>query len=112
MTATADRPREDAAVRSRVEVRDRLQGPYPTSELVTSGWVVAVDLAGIGEPPDRRYFAVGVAEADKAVEAVLLYPGLAREDRCIAIRRLSPEEISRVGLRARAVRPYGEALKR
>jgi hypothetical protein len=88
---------------SRVRVID------PKPEFAASGWVVAADLAGLS---DRRFFAVGLPEADEAVEAVLRYPGLAREDRRFAIRLLLPEEISRLRLRAQAVRPYGEALKR
>jgi len=78
----------------------------PNPEFAASGWVVATDLADIGQPSDLRFFAVGLAEADEAVEAVLRYPGLAREDRRFAIRRLSQEEVSRLELRAQAVRPY------
>jgi hypothetical protein len=78
----------------------------PRLEFATSGWVVAVDLADIGGSSDRRFFAVGLAEADQAVEAVLGYPGLMREDPRFAIRRLSQEEIARLCLRAEAVRPY------
>jgi hypothetical protein len=81
----------------------------PVPEFAASGWVVGVDLAELG---DRRFFAVGLAEAYEAVEAVLLYPGLAREDSRFAVRLLSPEEISKLELRARAIRPYGDALKR
>jgi hypothetical protein len=90
----------------------RTQVIKPTPELATSGWVVEANLANPGEPPDRRFFAVGLAAADEAVEAVLRCPGMAREDRCIAIRLLSPDEISNLKLRAQAVRPYGWAMKR
>ena len=75
-----------------------------------SGWVVEADLANPGEPPDRRFFAVGLAASDEAVEAVLGYPGLRREDRRCAIRLLSREEISTLRLRPAAVRPYGAAM--
>jgi len=47
-------------------------------DLATSGWVVEANLADAGEPPDRRFFAVGLAAADEAVEAVLGCPGMAR----------------------------------
>jgi hypothetical protein len=80
-------------------------------ELATSGWVVEANLAKSGEPPDRRYFAVGLATAEEAVDAVLRYPGMLREDRRLAIRPLSPEEISSFGLRPHAVRPYRHAAR-
>jgi hypothetical protein len=94
----------------------RMMGPsraqviHRTPELATLGWVVEADLADAGEPPDRRYFAVGLAAADEAVEAVLRYPGMVREDRRLALRLLSLEEISKLRLRAQAVRPYGWAM--
>ena len=63
-----------------------MQASNPTPEYATSGWVVEVNLANPGEPPDCRFFAVGLAASDEAVEAVLRYPGLLPEDRrCIAI---------------------------
>ena len=83
----------------------------PRADFATSGWVVEANLADAGEPPDRRFFAVGLAEPDEAVEAVLGCPGMARKDKRVAIRPLSPEEISRLKLRAQAVRPYGWAMK-
>jgi hypothetical protein len=76
-------------------------------DFATSGWVVEANLADAGKPPDRRFFAVGLAAADDAVEAVLACPGLTRQDKRIALRPLSLEEISRLKLRARAIRPYG-----
>jgi hypothetical protein len=101
---------EKATVESRLEHPSR-RASDSTPEFATAGWVVAADLADIGEPSDRRFFAVGLAEADQSVEAVLRYPGMMREDRRFAIRPLSPEEISGLGLRVQAVRPYGEVLK-
>jgi hypothetical protein len=97
-----------AIAQSRVDISypSRTRAIDPNPGFATSGWVVATDLADIGQPSDRRFFAVGLAEADEAVEAVLRYPGLAREDRRFAIRRLSQEEISKLELRAQAVRPY------
>lgn len=83
-----------------------------TPEFATSGWVVEANLADAGEPPDRRFFAVGLAGAEEAVEAVLGYPGLTHKDRRIALRPLTPEEISSLRLRTQAVRPYGWAIKR
>jgi hypothetical protein len=81
------------------------------TNFATSGWVVEADLADAGEPPDRRFFAVGLAAADEAVEAVLGCPGMVRKDKRVAIRPLLPEEISSLKLRAQAVRPYGYAMK-
>src|ERR1700760_986922 len=76
-------------------------------DFATSGWVVEANLADAGQPPDCRFFAVGLAAADEAVEAVLACPGLLHQDKRIALRPLSLEEISRLKLRPRAVRPYG-----
>jgi hypothetical protein len=81
------------------------------SDFARSGWVVEADLAAAGMPPDRRFFAVGLAAADDAVEAVLACPGMTRQDKRIALRPLSIEEISRLKLRARAVRPFGWAYR-
>jgi hypothetical protein len=82
-----------------------------TPDLAGSGWVVEADLAKSGELPDRRYFAVGLATAEEAVDAVLIYPGMLREDRRVAIRPLSPEEISSLKVRPHAVRPYPHVAK-
>jgi hypothetical protein len=81
-------------------------------KLATSGWVVEANLASVSEPPDLRFFAVGLAAAEEAVQAVLRYPGILREDKRIAIRPLSPDEISNLRLRAQAVRPYGNEMKK
>jgi len=54
---------------------------------------------------------VGLAASDEAVEAVLHCPGMARRDKRVALRPLSHEEISRLKLRPRAVRPFGWAAK-
>ncbi len=86
--------------------------PAVAPEFAMSGWIVQADLADAGKPPDRRFFAVGVATAVEAVEAVLRYPGLMREDPRIALRPLTPEEIARLRLRTEAVRPYGHLMKR
>jgi hypothetical protein len=96
----------------RIKGSSRTQVINRTLEFATSGWVVEANLASVNEPPDRRFFAVGLAAADEAVEAVLRYPGLAREDRRLAIRPLSPDEISNLRLRAQAVRPYGNEMKK
>ena len=86
--------------------------PAVTPEFAMSGWIVEADLAGAGEPPDRRFFAVGLATPDEAVERVLCYPGLTREDPRRALRPLTPEEIVRLRLRTAAVLSYGPFLKR
>ena len=89
----------------------KAQSIKPAPDFATSGWIVEANLADAGKPPDRRYFAVGLASAYEAVEAVLLHPGMTRKDRRVAMRMLSPEEIARLKLRARAVRPYGWAVR-
>jgi hypothetical protein len=96
---------------SRALGQSRMQVSIPTPDCATSGWLVEIDLADPGKAPDRRYFAVGLADADEAVEAVLGYPGMLRKDRRLAIRLLSRDEISRLRLRPQAVRPYAEAMR-
>jgi hypothetical protein len=83
-----------------------------TPEFAMSGWIVEADLADAGEPPDRRFFAVGLATADEAVEGVLRCPGLTREDPRFALRPLTPEEIAHLRLRTEAVRPYRRLMTR
>jgi hypothetical protein len=93
-------------------IKDRtVRQSDPAPDFAASGWVVEANLADAGKPPDRRFFAVGLAAADEAIEAVLDCPGMTRQDKRIALRPLSLEEISRLKLRARAVRPYGWAVK-
>ena len=89
----------------------KTQSIKPAPDFATSGWVVEANLADAGKPPDRRFFAVGLASAYEAVEAVLLHPGMTRKDKRVAMRPLSPEEIARLKLRARAVRPFGWIVK-
>ncbi|TFV36154.1 hypothetical protein [Bradyrhizobium niftali] len=74
-------------------------------ELAKSGWLVEVHLISEGEP-DPRFFAVGTHEAGDAEEAILRYPGIIREDKRTARRRLSDKEIACLRLRADGVRPY------
>jgi hypothetical protein len=75
------------------------------TELASCGWLVEVSLISEREP-DLRFFAVGMRDAHDAEEAILRYPGLVREDKRCARRRLSDKEIARVGLRSGGVRPY------
>jgi hypothetical protein len=56
--------------------------------------------------PDPRFFAVGTLEVGDAEEAVLRYPGIVREDKRTARRRLSDREIACLGLGVESVRPY------
>jgi len=79
--------------------------PCDVVELATYGWLVEVHLIG-ERASDPRFFAVGKREAREAEEAILRYPGLVREDKRIARRRLSDKEIACLGLRADGVRPY------
>ena len=75
------------------------------TELANCGWLVEVYLIGERET-DPRFFAVGTHEASDAEEAILRYPGIVREDKRNARRRLSDKEIACLGLRADGVRPY------
>lgn len=75
------------------------------TELAKCGWLVEVHLIP-ERKPDPRFFAVGIHEPGDAEEAILRYPGLVREDKRIARRRLSDSEIARLRLREDGVRPY------
>jgi hypothetical protein len=75
------------------------------TELANCGWLVEVHLIGERES-DPRFFAVGTHDAGEAEEAILRYPGLVREDKRNARRRLSDKEIACLGLREGGVRPY------
>ena len=92
---------------SRLDIKSPSRTQVIPPEFAASGFLVEVDLATGGGSTDRRFFAVGIAAANEAVEAVLGYPGLLREDRRSALRPLSPEEICKLRLRPQAVRPYG-----
>ena len=95
-----------AQARLNTKGASRIEIINPVPEYAASAWIVEADLAKDGEAPDRRFFAVGLAGADEAVEAVLRYPGMLPEDRCLAIRVLSAEEIFRLRLRPCAIRRY------
>jgi len=82
-----------------------------TLDFAASGWVVEVNLAGADASADPRFFAVGLATAEEATQAVLRYPGMMHEDERIAIRPLSREEIFSLGLRPQAVRPHRNAMR-
>jgi hypothetical protein len=75
------------------------------TELAKCGWLVELNLISERES-DLRLFAVGIQEANEAEEAMLRYPGIVREDKRSARRRLSDKEIARLGLRSGGVRPY------
>ena len=79
--------------------------PRNATELANCGWLVEVYLIGERDS-DLRFFAVGTHEASDAEEAILRYPGIVREDKRNARRRLSDKEIACLGLRADGVRPY------
>jgi hypothetical protein len=72
--------------------------------LAQCGWLVELRLAE--READPRFFAVGTREAGDAEEAILRYPGIVREDKRTALRRLSDKEIAYLGLRTDSVRPY------
>ena len=77
-----------------------------SGEVAESGWVIEVILTMANDRPESRFFAVGVALAAEAEEAVLCFPGLLPEDQRIARRRLAPAEFARLELRTGAVRPF------
>jgi hypothetical protein len=87
-----------------MEARSCADGSGVTG-LAKSGWLVEVYLIPEGES-DPRFFAVGTHEAGDAEEAILRYPGIVREDKRTARRRLSDKEIACLGLRVDGVRPY------
>ena len=72
--------------------------------LAPCGWLVELRLTE--RKADPRYFAVGTLEMRDAEEAILRYPGIVREDRRTALRRLSGKEIACLRLRRDSVRPY------
>ena len=74
-------------------------------ELAEIGWLVEVILTAERQD-DRRFFAVAESQISEAEEAILRYPGIFAGDTRIARRRLSHEEIERIGLRKHGVRPY------
>ncbi len=75
------------------------------TQLAECGWLVEIYLIS-ERKSDSRFFAVGTHEAGDAEEAILRHPGIIREDKRIARRRLSNTEIARLRLREDAVRPY------
>jgi hypothetical protein len=87
-----------------MEARSCTDGSGVTG-LAKCGWLVEVHLMPEGES-DPRFFAVGTDLAGDAEEAILRYPGIVREDKRTARRRLSDEEIAYLGLRGDGVRPY------
>lgn len=82
----------------------------PATELprdtAATGWLVEIVLTVSPHGPESRYFAVGRGLAREAEQAVVDFPGILPEDRRIALRRLSLDELRSVGLRAGAVRPF------
>ncbi|QQO23474.1 hypothetical protein JJB98_27840 [Bradyrhizobium diazoefficiens] len=73
--------------------------------LAEFGWLVEVCLIKERES-DRRFFAVGTPDAGGAEEAILRFPGIVREERRTAQRRLSDDEIASLKLKTDGVRPY------
>lgn len=74
-------------------------------DLAHCGWLVEVRLT-IDEGPGFRFFAVGTPSPEEALEAILRFPGIFRDDVRIALRQLSSEEIARLELRGHGVKPY------
>ena len=73
--------------------------------LAERSWLVEVNLAS-DRQAESRFFALGMPQVGEAEEAILRYPGLVRADARRARRRLSDDEVVRLGLRACGVRPY------
>jgi hypothetical protein len=71
-----------------------------------AGWVVMVMSAAPGNgAPSFRYFNAAIASADKAVEETKRRPDSSPSMRVQTIRRLSADEIERLGLATGEVRP-------
>jgi hypothetical protein len=119
MTVAEDRARNDgrsiaAGSAPRPQCPDRPErqpggddaGPaVGVGDLAPCGWLVEVRLT-IDEGPGVRFFAVGTPSPEEAQEAILRFPGIFRDDIRRALRQLSSEEIARLELRGRGVRPY------
>jgi hypothetical protein len=75
------------------------------TELAKCGWIVEIYLIS-ERKSDSRFFAFETHEAGDAEEAILRYPGIIREDKRTARRRLSDVEIACLRLREDGVRPY------
>jgi hypothetical protein len=73
--------------------------------LASCGWLVEIVLISERES-DSRYFAVGTREAHDAEETILRFPGIIREDKRSARRRLSDVEIAFLSLREGGMKPY------
>ena len=92
--------------RNRPERRLGGVDPDPAAgDLASCGWLVEVRLT-IDNGPGFRFFAVGTPSPEEALEAILRFPGIFRDDVRIALRQLSSEEIARLELRGWGVRPY------
>jgi hypothetical protein len=76
------------------------------TELAKCGWLVELHLMISGCEVATRFFAVGARQPRDAEEAILRYPGIVREDKRDARRRLSDVEIASLQLREGGVRPY------
>ena len=81
--------------------------PRPADDLAPCGWLVELRLAFAGNSDERRYFAVGLERASDAEEAVLRYPGIARDDPRSARRLLTPTELDYLALRQDTICPFG-----
>jgi hypothetical protein len=68
------------------------------TELAPCGWLVEVNLIS-ERKSDSRFFAVGTRESREAEDLILCHPGIIREDRRSARRRLSKDEIAWFQLR-------------
>jgi len=86
-------------------LRKATPGDRAQRGLAKGGWLVEIVLIPEGKT-DPRFFAVGMAEARDAEEAILRYPGIVRQDERNVRRRLSDAEIAFLKLRESGVKPY------
>ena len=71
-----------------------------------AGWVVMVMSATAGSgAPSFKYFNAAISNADKAVEETKRRPDSSPSMRVQAIRRLSAEDVERLGLASGEVKP-------
>jgi hypothetical protein len=70
-----------------------------------AGWVVeVVILRPGGAAPSFRYFNVAIADVTRAVQAARKLPDVVQANRVEAVRSLSADEITAIGLAAGEVR--------
>lgn len=88
-----------------------------TEKTSAAGWVVQLTIPGkatassqwrgapLADAPTFQFFNVAIGASEKAIEAARKVAGASEEAAMTTVRRLSPNEIEFVGLRAGEARP-------